>query len=658
MNAPLSPDPTELNRLEERVRKLAAEKAALELMNRLMARLTALPGLDRMIESMLQSILDTIGGTNIILYYWIDGRLHYADVYGERQELDGLGDADVARVKEELVPLEKCEELAASQLIDSALARAWTWIMPLLVGRDLVGILKVEHCNLPSQEIRVYLPSFLNYAAAVLKNDIFGHTQLMDAYADLTRANAELALAKDAAEAANRSKSVFLANMSHELRTPLNAVLGFAQLLARDSNLTPAQFRSLSAIENSGQHLLELINEVLELSRVEAGKVHLRKEPFDLRHMLTAILDMVQVRAQSKGLELALICRSSFPPQVDGDAYHLKQVLINLLNNAVKYTPSGTVTLTVDWHSHRAFFEVADTGQGITQEEQEKLFQPFYQTSFGMAQNEGTGLGLAISRDYVRLMGGEITVQSTPQIGSRFSFSIPLPGIDTPASANTSQRKVIGLADQERNWRILIVDDDESNRTVLATLLNDVGFETRLAGDGEEALRTFAEFSPHFIWMDSHMPRLDGTEAVRKIRSLPIGKALPIVAMTASAFGEDLDRMLEAGANGYVRKPFRIGEILETLRISLGLQYRFAETVSAEIGAVETLDAAMLSKMPPELHDRLKAALERLDIDDVRCIIENLASEHSGLASAMEFYVDAYRFEDLLQALQQPPMPR
>jgi signal transduction histidine kinase/CheY-like chemotaxis protein len=649
-----SPD-SDMSRLEERLRKLAAEKAALELMNRLMARLTQLPGLDQMIETMLQSILDTIGGTNIKLYFWIDGRLHYADVFGERRALDTMDDPDVSCVRDSLTPLEKFEELSASRLIDSALGNAWTWIMPLLVGKELVGILKVEHCNLPSQEIRIHLPNFLSYAAAVLKNDIFGHTQLMQAYAEVKQANESLAEARDAAESANRSKSVFLANMSHELRTPLNAVLGFAQLMSRDSNLSREQKQNLATIEHSGQHLLELINDILELSRVEAGKLTLRVAPFELPSLLTTLVDMIQVRAQAKGLMLRLNCRGNLPDHAEGDAFHLRQVLINLLTNGVKYTPAGSVTLTVDWNADLAYFEVADTGRGMTREELAALFQPFYQTSLGIAQNEGSGLGLSISRDYVKLMGGEIQVESVPGSGSRFYFTIPLKAVEAPAKSDETGG-VIGLEQDQPSRRILIVDDDNESRRLLATLLQRIGLECDEAADGQAGLDRFRLRQPDFVWMDSHMPVLGGTEAIRHIRGLKHGGDVPIIAMTATAYGDDLDRMLQAGANGYVRKPFLIDEVFDTLKKHLALRYRYAEAKKAEPGADRTMDLSGLVNVDSEHLAKLHVALETLDIDAARESVQAIALTHRDLASTLSAYIDGYRLEDLLQKLNNLPL--
>ncbi|WP_054773304.1 sensor histidine kinase [Methylogaea oryzae] len=415
-------DESERAKLEGRARKLAQEKAYLQLVNQLMARISALPGLENLLDNMLQSIVDIIGGTNVMLYYWVDGQLHYADVYGERRQPEAIDDAYVRQVLDTGTPLELEHDVADSQILNPALASAWTWIYPLRVGDEPVGVLKIDNLHVGTREMRQFLPNFFNYAAAVLKNDIFGHTQLKRAYDELKRLNASLAVARDAAEAASRAKSAFLANMSHELRTPLNAILGFAQLMVRENPLDQDGCRRLHAIEHSGQHLMELINDILELSRVEAGHLTLRVEPFDLRALAATVAEMVQLRAQAKGLAVECVCAADIPPRVEGDSHHLRQVLINLLNNAVKYTDRGDVRLSIGWDGRQALFEVTDTGQGISPDDLDKIFDPFYQTATGAAKGEGSGLGLAISRDYVRLMGGELAVES--RVGRAAVFTL------------------------------------------------------------------------------------------------------------------------------------------------------------------------------------------------------------------------------------------
>ena len=659
MNAPAQMDDQERARIEERIRKLASEKAYLELVNRLMARISALPGLENMVHNMLQSILDTIGGTNVGLYYWIDKEIHYADVYGERRRIETIDDPRVRQALETRQPEEFVHDLEDSQLLNVALHNAWTWVLPLLVGKELIGVLKIENLNLGTWELRRHLRSFLSYAAAVLKNEILGHTQLMRVNQELRVANCFLAEARDAAEAASRAKSTFLANMSHELRTPLNAVLGFAQLLNRDENLADRQRQHLKAIEHSGQHLLELINDILELSRIEAGRLTLRSTAFDLRNLPVTLVEMLQVRAGAKGLDLQLDCPCDLPCQVEGDSYHLRQVLLNLLSNAIKYTDQGWVRLSLRWEDGMACFEVADSGHGISPEDQEKLFDAFFQADAAKTRPDSTGLGLTISRDYVRLMGGDISVDSWLGEGSRFAFTIPLQVIELPPADTAETPDIVGLTPDQPGWRILVVDDDDNNRRLLTELLKGIGFEVQQAENGARALELFQIWRPHFIWMDFHMPLMDGLEATRKIRALPGGGPVQIYTLTATAFDHDKDALMAAGADGFLRKPIRVAEVFETLRQSLGVQYVYAAAAAAEAESRPPLelDAAVLCRMEPALRDHLRQAVATLDAEGARAVVAEIETADPDLARAIGHYIDDYRFDDLLKLLEQARCP-
>jgi two-component system sensor histidine kinase/response regulator len=373
------------------------------------------------------------------------------------------------------------------------------------------------------------------------------------------KAESALRIAKDAAEAANRAKSAFLANMSHELRTPLNAILGFSQLMERDAALTPRQRDSLSTINRSGEHLLNLINDVLEMSKIEAGRVVLNPAPFDLHLLLQTLREMFQIRAEAKRLSLQFDLAPDLPQYVLTDEGKLRQVLINLLGNAVKFTQRGGVMLHVraegggdgeeedgekgdgekgDGNIENSpiqtstlktqtasspltlLFEVEDTGCGIALEEMDRLFEPFVQTVVGTQNRQGTGLGLAISRQFVQLMGGDIYFVSTVDQGSTFYFEIPVtlanPVEVVPPSAS---RRVLRVAPDQPAYRILVVDDRPENRDLIAQLLNTVGFEVHTATNGQEAIEHWQTWQPHLIWMDMRMPVMSGYEATRRIRA-------------------------------------------------------------------------------------------------------------------------------------------
>ncbi|MFA5082570.1 MAG: ATP-binding protein [Hydrogenophilaceae bacterium] len=458
------------------------------------------------------------------------------------------------------------------------------------------------------------------------------------------RAKADLQRAKEAAETANRAKSVFLANMSHELRTPLNAILGFAQIMARDTAVEASHRRELETIDRAGHHLLSLINDVLEISRIEAGRTTIQNETFDLTETLAAIEDMIRVRADAKGLALKVTCHGELHPYVMGDAPHLRQVLINLLGNAVKYTDQGEVGLHVHPLDGDVRFEVTDTGPGIAADEQERIFQAFYQTEAGIRKGEGTGLGLTISREFVRLMGGEIAVASAPGQGSRFSFTLPLPATGAPEPAGQPGR-VTGLEAGHPVWRILVVEDNPDSREFISRLLGDVGFQVRSAENGQEAVAMFESWRPHFIWMDMRMPVLDGYQATRQIRAMPGGRDVHIAALTASAFQEDRDGILAAGCDEMVRKPIEQDRLFAVMAKLLGVRFTYAEAV-APASLRHDID---LSALPAAARKELGIAAEMLDMEAARAVVERLSAEYPDLARDIAGLIDGYRFDRLAE---------
>ena len=362
---------------------------------------------------------------------------------------------------------------------------------------------------------------------------------------------------------ANRAKSVFLANMSHEIRTPMNAILGFSQLMLRDQDLTPRQCQYLGTINRSGEHLLALINDILEMSKIEAGRTTLNPSTFDLPVLLKDLEMMFRVRTDEKKLSFSVEMIGDVPQYIVTDINKLRQVFINVLGNAVKFTEQGGIGLRVRADREGATgpflrVEIEDTGPGISPDDQDKLFRHFEQTKTGQQAGTGTGLGLAISQEFVRLMGGAITVNSQVGKGSVFVIHLPLKEGEAQAvQAKDTPRHVLRLQPGQPTCRVLIADDIEDNRQLLAQLLAPVGFEIRLATNGAEAVQEFEQWQPHLILMDFRMPVMDGHEAIRRIRAMAGGKDPKIIAVTASAMDENRQELMEIGADDFISKPFR-----------------------------------------------------------------------------------------------------
>ena len=501
-------------------------------------------------------------------------------------------------------------------------------------------------------------------------------TGIQEDITERKQAEEELRQAMEAAEAANRAKSAFLANMSHELRTPLNAILGFAQLMDRDPTITAEQRDNLETISRSGEHLLDLINDVLEMSKIEAGRTTLTEQSFDLPRLLSDLESMFRLRAADKGLELVFEYDADLPQYIRADEGKLRQVLVNLLSNAVKFTPEGHVTLRArlgtgdrdpEAQSDSSYLvpylhlEVEDSGIGIAPAEQEKIFQPFVQTIGGQQSPEGTGLGLSICQHYVRLMAGRIWLRSTPGEGSVFGFHVPVQ-LSGPAEVGSKapMRRALGLEPGQPAYRLLVVEDREANRKLLVKLLISLGgppdgFEVREAANGQEALRIWEEWEPHLVWMDMRMPVMDGYEATKQIKATIQGQATVVIALTASAFEEDRAAILAEGCDDFVRKPFRESEIVEKLAEHLGVRFVYDEgpAEAREEKPLDTQQLTVLGNMPADWVARLHHAALQADADQALALIEEIRPQHGTLVEGLTNLVENYRF-DILARLAQP----
>ena len=465
----------------------------------------------------------------------------------------------------------------------------------------------------------------------------------------------ELSLAKEAAEAATRAKSAFLANMSHEIRTPLNAVLGFSQLLLRETNLPARHQDYLRTINRAGDHLLTLINDVLDLSRIEAGHAELAEESFNLPLLVEDLVSLFQPKAGAKGLALEAGVAPGVPVWVRGDPRKLRQILINLVGNAVKFTVRGSVRVTAEAQAapdgHRLTFAVRDTGPGIEAGDLDRIFSAFEQARAG-AVGGGAGLGLTISRHLSRLLGGDLAVETEPGRGSCFRLTLTLRAGQAPPAPAPASRPPAKVPEGQ-TCRLLIVDDRRDNRELLRAMLEPAGFTTREAANGLEALAQFAAWAPHGVLMDLQMPVLGGLEAIRRLRATPEGRAAVILAVSASTMPASRQEALDAGADGFLGKPFKAAELLADLGelLHLAAPREPGAPAQAPSGAADPFSLAA------ETAGQLRHAAVLAHYDVLARLCADLAAEGNPAAAQLDAFIQHFDYPGLirfLDALEEP----
>ena len=475
---------------------------------------------------------------------------------------------------------------------------------------------------------------------------------------ELTLSKEALAKAKDSADTANRAKSTFLANMSHEIRTPMNAILGYTQLLQRDKGLNPSHREYVETIHRSGNHLLTLINDILEMSKIEAGRTTLNLSTFNLHSLLNEVNLMFQELCRAKGINLEYKLESNLPRVIEGDAGKIRQIVINLLSNAVKFTQVGGVLLraTAQQEDTNIMISIVvqDTGCGIEADFLDKVFDAFAQSASG-AHHGGTGLGMSISRGFARLMSGDLAVKSDVGKGSSFTFTFKAmvqekhaQSVDEPTSNDADRIKFTSHA------KVLIVDDVETNRKLLTEILMPIGLEIHQAASGEEGLQKYYQLNPDIIFMDLRMPGIDGLEATRRIRAS--GSKVKIVAISASVFHDDAKAAIAAGTDEFIGKPFQLTEILNVLRKHLPPAESKVESTPVIPKQTQTTaqDEAMsngLENLPDNVKEQLLQASASGDIFRLYELLEGMGVQYPNAASTLRELTAELKFEEINKLL-------
>jgi two-component system, sensor histidine kinase and response regulator len=531
--------------------------------------------------------------------------------------------------------------------------------IPMISGNECIGFVaflffKTDHQYSAEEDLLLQL---FAHMLVNVKNRTKVEMKLLETNKFLETATQKANNLASEAENANKSKSAFLANMSHEIRTPLNAIIGFSQLMNRDKFMSESQKEYNISIIKAGEHLLNLINDILELSKVEAGRVVVNPTNTDLHALFDDLRMLFKERAQIKRLQFIYEIDKDLPRYVLVDEGKLRQIIVNLIGNAIKFTEEGGIAVRtradkIDDETSKLTVEIQDSGPGIPEDEMDKLFKHFEQTTSGINKGSGTGLGLALSRELALIMGGNITVTSEIGKGSVFTFRVEIKNGDPEAIEKNTLKRVIGIEKGKESCKILVVDDKDENLKVAIDLLKLVGFETSEAINGVEAIEKFEAWNPHLILMDMRMPVMDGYEATRRIKSTEKGKQTPIVALTASAFEDERKKIESLGMQGYIRKPFRENELFGTLGKILDLKYIYEDEIDInEMNGYKEFTANDMAAIPIDLLTQMKDALSVADLDLLMGLIEQIGLDNKALTEHLLVLVKNYDYENLQQLL-------